>query len=454
MDIGAACGIVVVVAILAVAAWARIRRGRLEREGLTRLPSRGGGIKGEAFEGEGAPASPAGMPRADAPATIRPAGERTPAPAPARSAAPEETARENAGKDRRWRDFTRTFDAFCGKIEKGRKRSFVPDRLWPAFEKIREILRSELHEYEGKEYSRWNQCTISVRIPMSNLVRAKDKESVPKAEDLKGKYLAWIDVDLLVHTRKSGYPFFAVDIADNDEDRKKKNCDVKRQLLEHAGIGFFVVGEKLSGLEGKIKEFFRTADREQGKIGDESDACNQFYDAPISDGDENSHDFQRRMGNELVPGMGILAKDCILTEKEKKFFKDKLLYEIWRSKDNILSSVKPRLEVFLPYVDTDDGKDVRKMLRRLHVDFAVYHEKNEKFHYANPICAIELDDPSHGSGDPEAEARDRIKDMLFKHIGVPLVRVETDEEGRLKDGNRFSSDVKAAIDAFFQPRRG
>ncbi len=73
---------------------------------------------------------------------------------------------------------------------------------------------------------------------------------------------------------------------------------------------------------------------------------------------------------------------------------------------------------FFPY-------SVKSRIDRSHVDFAVISKIDLKI-----ICVIELDDPSHFS--EIAKERDEAKDIFFKFLGIPLLRLNsanpTDEE--------------------------
>ena len=70
------------------------------------------------------------------------------------------------------------------------------------------------------------------------------------------------------------------------------------------------------------------------------------------------------------------------------------------------------------YVDNCPKKaSYRKKINCRHVDFVIYNPVNGYTDFA-----IELDDKSHES---ERQIKsDRFKDMVFKKIGMPLIRIK------------------------------
>ena len=60
-------------------------------------------------------------------------------------------------------------------------------------------------------------------------------------------------------------------------------------------------------------------------------------------------------------------------------------------------------------------------IQRKSVDYVICSR-----HELTPVCAVELDDPSHN--EPDRAERDKLVEALFKEAGIPLIRIKTQEQ--------------------------
>lgn len=105
----------------------------------------------------------------------------------------------------------------------------------------------------------------------------------------------------------------------------------------------------------------------------------------------------------------------LLTRKEHIFYIT-LVKEA--SKRSLLVCPKVRLEDLVYITDEKHKEKYRGYVKSRHIDFVLLNTNCET------VAAIELDDPSHN--EIEAQKTDRFKSELFKKIGVPLIRIQTE----------------------------
>ena len=84
---------------------------------------------------------------------------------------------------------------------------------------------------------------------------------------------------------------------------------------------------------------------------------------------------------------------------------------------------KVRMEDFIEVTTIKERLKYRGYIKSRHVDYLIT-DRDFKI-----ICAIELDDPSHGT--KEAQKTDELKNEIYHTIGIPLYRVKTSEDYRV-----------------------
>ncbi|MCL1819887.1 MAG: DUF2726 domain-containing protein [Oscillospiraceae bacterium] len=77
-----------------------------------------------------------------------------------------------------------------------------------------------------------------------------------------------------------------------------------------------------------------------------------------------------------------------------------------------------------------------------HIDFLLCHPQTMQ-----PLCAIELDDPSHN--DPKVQKRDAFVEKVYKDANLPLVRFKTKES---YDSNEIEYALKSHLTGTYIPK--
>ena len=69
-------------------------------------------------------------------------------------------------------------------------------------------------------------------------------------------------------------------------------------------------------------------------------------------------------------------------------------------------------------------KGALSRIQRKSVDYVICSRKE-----LTPVCAIELDDPSHS--EPDRIERDKLVESIFQEAGIPLIRIKTQEQNNI-----------------------
>lgn len=141
------------------------------------------------------------------------------------------------------------------------------------------------------------------------------------------------------------------------------------------------------------------------------------YDIACSKG-YGATSYRRRFGKHYKLGK-------LLTKNEYSFYM-KLRKQL---PNDIIVCPKVRMEDFLDIIAKDKNR-YRGYVRSRHIDFMICDEK------LNIICGLELDDSSHQT--KKARKADRLKNDVFKEIGVPLLRAFNNS----KDINNTADRIK------------
>ena len=70
-------------------------------------------------------------------------------------------------------------------------------------------------------------------------------------------------------------------------------------------------------------------------------------------------------------------------------------------------------------------KGALSRIQRKSVDYVICSRKE-----LTPVCAIELDDPSHS--EPDRVERDKLVESIFEEAGIPLIRIKTQEQNNVQ----------------------
>ncbi len=107
-----------------------------------------------------------------------------------------------------------------------------------------------------------------------------------------------------------------------------------------------------------------------------------------------------------------IAKDCIMTNRECKFFR--ILLNLFED-DYLIFPQQHLSSLMTPDMNGTGYGGAFLHINGKSVDFVICDRNNFK-----PLCAIELDDRTHDRQD--RIERDREVESIFRSIGLPLVR--------------------------------
>ncbi|WP_027483477.1 DUF2726 domain-containing protein [Deinococcus pimensis] len=122
---------------------------------------------------------------------------------------------------------------------------------------------------------------------------------------------------------------------------------------------------------------------------------------------------------------GTTPLPSVLPLKTKQYFFSRSENAFYRTLVTALDGqpyqVFPNVRLNDLFTITTEGKDRQATYARLrdkHVDFLIVSTSNYE-----PVCAIELDGPSHNS--EVQQNRDAVKDLAFRSALLPLIRLST-----------------------------
>lgn len=133
----------------------------------------------------------------------------------------------------------------------------------------------------------------------------------------------------------------------------------------------------------------------------------------------------------ITDNLPYRIKDNFLTPNEYTFF-HALIYTV-----NQRAYICPKVGLKDFLFINKDTKDYMKYwghISQKHIDFLICHPKTMQ-----PLCAVELDDPSHET--EKVKERDAFVEKVYKDAKLPLVRIKTKE-------NYSSSEIELAIGTY------